>query len=140
LDKAFKWLVATVLIGLIPFLLRGVIYFFLVEKTLFQPLVVTDVIIWGLVLNISIFNERYGHFNNIPIISAISSKISLLIVFFLSAIYIFASLNEINPLFDIELIKTASLLSGGFSLFVCIIYIVISNPCPYKKMDMEEVK
>lgn len=56
-----KWLMYTVLIGLIPIILRLLLYFFLSSKYAVEIINVSDIIIFGLIIHISIINELEHH-------------------------------------------------------------------------------
>lgn len=101
-----KWLIYTVLIGLIPFFIR-LIFFLLISKTSYSYILnEVDMITFGLVLNLSNINELENRDN-------VDKKWKTIkIGFSLFMIVIFATLLGISYLADIDstkIINTSSL-------------------------------
>jgi hypothetical protein len=131
LGKVIKWFIATVIVGLIPMLMRGLVYLFLSGPNTVQPVLISDVIVWGLVLNISIFNERHGHFRYHLSISELSSTLSVFLLLVFAVMFIFTILNEAMILFNQSALFLGGIILDIFTFFSCIIYIFLS--CPYLK-------
>ena len=128
MGRVIKWFLATLAVGLIPMIMRLLVHVLLKQEYIIPPLLITDVIIWGLVLNISVFNERHGHFRYDPLISDISSAVSIVLIVLFSAMFIFSTTNEAKPLFKENVLYVASVLFACLTLVLCIIYICFCYP------------
>jgi hypothetical protein len=114
-------------------LMRAFMYVLLIDSDSLQVLTVSDILVLGLVLNISIFNERAGVFNYNPRISSVSSTISIALIVIFSLLFFCELVNEAKLTFK----PRSLLLVGGFfsivTLIACIVYIVNSNPLREKE-------
>jgi len=123
LGKMKKWFWATAVVGVVPMLLRLLLCSLLIERNSLQLLTISDIMVWGLVLNISIFNERGRLFSYKPEISSVSSTISLVFIVVFSLLFIFDLINEVQFIFN----PISLLLCGVFfavaSLITCLFYI-----------------
>jgi len=139
LGKVIRWLIATVAVGSIPMLMRLFVSLILSEEYKIQHVLVGDVIVCGLVLNISIFNERHGHFRYTLSISDISSTISVILIALFSGMFILTITNEVIPLFKQKALWIASVLFDILTVISCIIYIRLCYPSFKKKGELEVV-
>lgn len=137
MGKVIKWFVATTAVGLIPMLMRGFVYLILSEEYKVQPILVSDIIVWGLVLNISIFNERHGHFRYTLSISDVSSTVSVILIALFSVMFILTITNEAMPLFRQNALWFTSVLFDILTVISCIIYISLCYPYLKKKGMLE---
>lgn len=138
MGKVIKWFAATTAVGLIPMLIRGFVYLILNEEYTVQPVLVSDVIVWGLILNISIFNERHGHFRYTLSLSDISSMVSVILIALFSGMFFLTITNEVMPLFNKKALWFASILFDILTFVSCIIYIFFYY-LYLKKRDILEV-
>jgi len=92
LKQKIKWLVMTIIVGLSPILIRCFFSAFLNVGISFKPILLSDVIAWGLVANISIFHERNKLFKN----SSISTYLPIVCISFCIIIYILDLMNEVS--------------------------------------------
>ena len=133
-----KWLLTTVSVGAIPLIMRALVYYLLSDKASYQAITVADIIVLGLIINISIFNERHGIFYSNPKISSTSSTISLAFIMILTALLAIQSANEacmhvgIPAPFSNENILRASQALVGISLLVCFVYMASCYPSQQK--------
>ncbi|MCL2764753.1 MAG: hypothetical protein FWD40_05675 [Treponema sp.] len=123
-----KWFWATVAVGLVPMLLRLILCSLLIERNTLQLFAISDIIVWGLVLNISIFNERGGLFNYKPEISSVSSTISVIFIVIFSLLFIFELINEAHFIFRSTGLLLFGILFAIASLLTCLFYIDGSKP------------
>jgi len=133
-----KWFWATIFVGLIPMLIRVSLYAFLTNPGSFQMITLSDMLAWGLVLNISIFNEREGLLNYNPRISSISTTISVALIVIFSLLFVFGLINEVSPLFQpLRLLCVGGLFCFA-SLITCVTFTLNSNPSQEKENDRGE--
>lgn len=117
-----KWLIYTVLVGLIPVLSRALIWFISQNRTM-DFFNAADFVAFGLILHISNINE-IEHFND-PEKSwkTMQNGISIVFISFYSVLFACSLLGQANPgLIDVGAIKYAaivlSLTSFGISYSV----------------------
>ena len=80
MGKNLKWFLTTAGVGLIPFLARVVVYLSLNEKGVFQPITVSDIVVWGLIVNICIWSERDRFFKYNPNVSSFITTASVVFI------------------------------------------------------------
>jgi hypothetical protein len=125
-------------VGMIPMIMRLLVYLLLNNKYTIQPVLINDVIVLGLVLNIGIFNERNGHFRYTPSLSDTSSTVSLILIVLFSGMFFFMVTNEAMPLFNHNALYFVSILFNVLSVFLCIIYIIICYPFLKNRFILKE--
>jgi len=136
-----KWFWATVAVGVVPMLLRLILCTLLLERNSLQMLTISDIIVWGLVLNISIFNERGGLFNYKPEISAVSSTVSVIFIVIFSLLFIFEMINEAHFIFKPTGLLLFGIIFAIASLITCLLYIDGSKPHQERlNINREEVQ
>jgi len=128
LGKVIRWFIAIIAVGSIPMLMRGFVYSLLNDGYTVQPILISDIIVWGLVLNIGIFNERHGHFRYTISISDISSTISVILIVLFSVMFILTITNEVIPLFKQGALWFIGILFDILTVVLCIIYILLCYP------------
>jgi len=128
LGKMRKWFWATAVVGVVPMLLRLILCSLLIERNSLQLLTISDIMVWGLVLNISIFNERGGLFSYKPEISSVSSTISVVFIVIFSLLFIFDLINEAHSIFRPIGLLLFGVIFAIASLITCLIYIDASKP------------
>ena len=92
LKGKIKWLGMTIIAGLFPILIRWIFFAFLNVGISFQPMLLSDVMAWGLVANISIFHERNRLFKN----NSISTYFPIVSICFCIIIYMLNLINEVS--------------------------------------------
>lgn len=94
-----KWLMYTVVIGLIPIILRLFLYFTLANNYSINIISLSDIAIFGLIIHISIINElEHSNDKNWKIIQTVFSMLFIIIYSFLFALITFS--NEVLVIFD----------------------------------------
>jgi amino acid permease len=128
LKKYFDWLLFTVLVGLIPILLRLFFSIFVVRDVSFPLIALSDIIAWSLISNISIFHERNNLFKFNPKISDFSKFISCIIIVISIILY---TLNLLNDAIKIKIKET--LLEEKYlflaDYIICFVTLVVSIGC-----------
>ena len=137
MGKVIKWFIITLAVGSIPMLMRGFVYFLLIENSKLQPVLTTDVIVLGLVLNIAIFNERHDNFRYTPSISEASSTSSLILIVLFSLMFFCTLVNEVMLIFSQEALTIASVVFVLLTVFLCIVFIIFCYPYLKKKAILE---
>ena len=128
-----KWFLTTIFVGIAPMLIRLSLYALLINPDSLRIITIPDILLWGLVVNVSIFNAREGLLNYNPRISSASSTISVVLIVIFTLLYFSELINEAHFIF-----KPSSLLYvGGFfsvaTLIICIVYMV--NSIPYREKE-----
>jgi len=110
--KKAKWLIYTVIIGLIPFLIRSFICLFDKTSTLSYWLNETDFIIFGLVLNLSNINELEDKAINNQLWKTKNIGFSVVQIVIFSAIFSIVTYSEFktNPDLNLKTVKACSIL------------------------------
>ncbi len=94
-----KWLMYTVVIGLIPIILRFFLYFTLSNNYSINIISLSDIAIFGLIIHISIINELEHYSDkNWKIKQTVVSMLFIIIYSFLFALITFS--NEVLVIFD----------------------------------------
>jgi len=137
LEKYIKWFFATIGAGLTPILIRLFFFIFLVKGVSFQPIILSDIIAWGLIANISIFHERNGLFYYNTPINIYSTYITVVIIVFCIVMYIINLINEVSLRNGTKILfEDGSLFWAGVS--VCLIMTILASiACCYFSMNKE---
>lgn len=125
--KKAKWLIYTVVIGLVPFLIRTLIVLFSKDGTIDYWLNETDFIIFGLVLNLTNINELEDKefSEDDKLWKTINIGLSVVFITLFAAIFMFITYADFKSDPDINTftIKTSSILLSVVSfLFSYSIY------------------
>ncbi|WP_461255304.1 hypothetical protein [Treponema sp. R80B11-R83G3] len=137
MGKVIRWFITIMAVGMIPMFMRVLVYLLLIDKYTIQPVLISDVIVLGLVLNIGIFNERHGHFRYDLSLSDTSSTISVILIVLFSGMFFFMVTNEVMPLFKHKALFFVSILFNVLSIVLCIIYIITCYPFLKNKAILE---
>lgn len=131
-DRKVKWLIYTVIVGLIPILSR--LFSWLVTKNDVIPAFSgSDFIAFGLVLHISIINE-VEHINDLDKSwKTIQNGVSIAFIAFYSVLYTFTLLAPLNEVTDKEVIIKCSQILSFISLLIS--YSVFDR---ISKLDMQD--
>ena len=121
MGKIIKWFLTVILAGAIPMIIRGGFYILLIDRASFQWLTVSDLISWGLALNIGVLFERKGLFKYYP---SIMPKLSIFIILIYFNLYSFSTINEIQLVFDQGILIKATVIFTLLSLLICVIYVI----------------
>lgn len=98
-NRKTKWLIYTVLIGLLPVIIRALLWLVTKNSSL-ELLSVSDIIIFGLIIHISIINEL-EHSSEEDEWKTKQNGISLLFITVYSALFALILLsNEVSPMID----------------------------------------
>lgn len=115
--KKTKWLIYTVIIGLIPFLIRSFICLFDNTSTLSYWLNETDFIIFGLVLNLSNINELEDKKIENQLWKTKNIGISVIQIIIFSAIFAIVTYSNFksNPDLNENTVKACSIILASVS-------------------------
>jgi len=94
LGRNFKWFLATAGVGLIPLLARVAVYLSLNEKGVFQPITISDIVVWGLIVNICIWSEKDNFIKDNPNLSTFITGASVVLIVVYGFLLGFALLHE----------------------------------------------
>lgn len=130
-----KWFLATIFVGLIPMLIRVFLYVIMLDPGPLRIVTISDILVWGLVLNVSIFNERERFFNYNPKISSVSSTVSVVLIVIFSLLFAFELINEAKSIFKPYSILSVGVFFSIVTLITFIVYMVNINPFPEKEND-----
>lgn len=116
--KKTKWLIYTVIIGLIPFLIRSLICLFDNTSSLSYWINETDFIIFGLVLNLSNINELEDKVIDNPIWKTKKIGYSVVQIIVFSAIFSIVTYSDFKSNTDLNLttVKTCSIILAFVSV------------------------
>jgi len=117
-DKQIKWLIYTVLIGLIPIFLRLMIH--LVTNGSIKLFSASDFIAFGLILHISNINEL-EHYSKVKDKSwkTIQNGLSILFIVFYGLLFTLTLLSEAKPKFiDYDIVRIISMLFSVVSFLI----------------------
>jgi hypothetical protein len=123
-----KWFLTTLFVGLIPFLTRIFVYAFLIDTNPVQWVKVYDIMTCGLVLNISIYNERNSLFNLNSKVSSASSTISLFLIAIFLIMFVCELVNEVQMSFKPDYILYFSCFVLALTSLACVIYMIYCYP------------
>jgi len=140
LGKNLKWFLTTAGVGLIPFLARFVVYLSLNEKGVFQLITISDIVVWGLIVNICIWSEKDRFFKYNPNLRSFITGVSVVFIYIYGFLLWFALINEGGaftregtPLINIYNIFLAGFVLDGVTLLMDILLICICHEKPEKK-------
>lgn len=92
-----KWLIYTVLVGLVPFIARLIIYLALKEKNIEFLLHETDFIIFGLILHITTINElEHFELDDKPW-KTVQNGLSIIFIIVYAVIFSLSCIHSVNP-------------------------------------------
>lgn len=126
--KVVKWFLITACVGFIPIGVRCFVSLFFSNVTDFQIFTIPDIIVWSLVLNIAIFNERKGLFSFDPYLSYILTVITVVLIFIGGIIFCLGLTCEINDLFSKDKLFIASVCISFSTLFFGVVFVFICYP------------
>ena len=132
-----KWLIYTVLVGLIPILSRALIWFISQNRTM-DFFNASDFVAFGLILHISNINE-IEHFNDRENSwKTIQNGISIAFISFYSVLFACSLLGQSNPgLINVEAITNLSIVLSFVSLLISFsVYHTISK---FREKDTFEI-
>jgi len=139
MGKLIKWYLIAALVGLTPVLIRAFFYLILNDRSSFQLFTVGDVITWGLVLNISIFNDRDRYFSLNPVIGNTAAAFSVGLIIAFVVVYVAVLISELFPsLFNKKTLFEMSTILALGSFIVGFIFIIFCSP-PEDSTQVETV-
>ena len=116
-NRKTKWLIYTVIIGLLPVIIRALLWL-VTENTALKILNISDIIIFGLIIHISIINELEHTKENVEWKTK-QNGISLLFITVYSSLFALILLsNEVSPMIDNTNITTLVILMSIVSFFI----------------------
>ena len=92
-----KWIIYTVLVGLIPFFARTFVYLFLKEKSIEFLLQETDFVVFGLILHITNINELEHFESNDKTWKTIQNGTSIIFIAIYGLIFGTSCISAVNP-------------------------------------------
>ena len=114
-----KWLIYTVLVGLIPFIARLFIYLTLKEKNIEFLLNESDFIIFGLVLHITTINELEHFESDNKSWKTVQNGLSLIFIIVYAIIFGLSCIDSVNPgIFEKSAMVWSSILLSFISLSI----------------------
>lgn len=129
MGKMIKWYLITALVGSTPMILRAFFYLFLNDKSSFQLLTVYDPLTWGLVLSISIFNDRDRYLANNPGIGYTAAAFSVGLMIAIAVTYIIALVDGIIPsMINRQTLFWMSIILALGSFIVGFIFVIFCSP------------
>jgi len=117
-DKQIKWLVYTVIIGLIPIFLRLILHF--VTSGGIKLFSASDFIAFGLILHISNINEL-EHYSKAKDKSwkTIQNGLSIIFIVFYGLLFTLTLLSEAKPKFiDYDIVRIISMVFSAISFLI----------------------
>lgn len=116
-SKSTKWLIYTVVIGLLPVIIRFLLWL-VTEKSSMELLSISDMITFGLVIHISIINEL-EHSHEEDAWKTKHNGVSILFITIYSALFALIVLsNEVFPMIDKNKFTTLVALLNIVSFFI----------------------
>lgn len=94
MGKNLKWFLTTAGVGLIPFLARFAVYLSLNENGLFQLITISDIVVWGLIVNICIWSEKDRFFSYNPHLSSFITVVSVVFIYIYGFLLLLALIHE----------------------------------------------
>lgn len=121
-DNKLRWLVYTVIFGMAPILIRVVVSAFIVtgdNSENIHPLAASDFIAFGIVLQVSIFNEiKYHDLTDVEWKHRMMG-VSALFMLVYSSLYVLLLLSEIFPRINTDALLYVSMGFSVVSLILC---------------------
>lgn len=117
-DKQIKWFMYTVLVGLIPILLRLIMHF--VTNANIEMFSASDFIAFGLILHISNINEL-EHYTKVKDKSwkTIQNGLSIIFIVFYGLFFALTLLSEVNPAsIDYDRVKELTMILSLVSFII----------------------
>lgn len=119
-EYKWRWLVFTVLFGLIPILLRLLVSALISGEEHVAALAPADFIAFGIVLQVSIFNEMKYHDLNDVLWKQLMSGFSTLLILIYGTLYVLALLAEIFHSINLTAILCISTTLSLVSFLLCL--------------------
>lgn len=116
-NRKTKWLIYTVVIGLLPVIIRALLWL-VTEDSSLELLNISDIIIFGLIIHISIINEL-EHSNEKAEWKTKQNGMSILFITVYSALFALILLsNEVSPMIDKNNITVLVIVMSMVSFFI----------------------
>lgn len=116
-NRKTKWLIYTVVIGLLPVIIRALLWL-VTEDSSLESLNISDIIIFGLIIHISIINEL-EHSNEKAEWKTKQNGMSILFITVYSALFALILLsNEVSPMIDKNNITVLVIVMSIVSFFI----------------------
>lgn len=116
-NRKTKWLIYTVVIGLLPVIIRALLWL-VTEDSSLELLNISDIIIFGLIIHISIINEL-EHSNEKAEWKTKQNGMSILFITVYSALFALILLsNEVSPMIDKNNITALVIVMSMVSFFI----------------------
>lgn len=134
-DVKFRWLLFTVLYGVVPILLRLLMSFFIDEGEGMARFTASDFIAFGIVLQVSIFNEmRYHDASDLEWKHRMTGVSAFLMLFYVG-LYMLMLFSEIYHKLKVDSLLTCSMVSAAVSLLLCYVFYDRMSLAPKKKVE-----
>ena len=119
-EHKWRWLLFTVLFGLIPILLRLLVSALISGEEHVAALAPADFIAFGIVLQVSIFNEMKYHDLNDVLWKQLISGFSTLLLLVYGTLYVMALLSEVIHSINLTAILCTSTTLSMISFLLCL--------------------
>ena len=116
-QKKAKWIIYTVLVGLIPIFSR-LFAWFLTNENIVKVFSASDFVAFGLILHISNINEIENTQNLDPSWRTVQNGISIVFICFYSVLYTFNLISEGSPIVKASVLTGCSALLSLVSFFL----------------------
>lgn len=120
-ESKWRWLVFTVLFGLIPILLRLLVSTLITGDERIPALAPADFIAFGIVLQVSIFNEMRYHDLNDVLWKQLMNGFSTLLILIYGTLYVLVLLTEIIHSINLTAILCISTTLSAVSFLLCLV-------------------
>lgn len=120
-ESKWRWLVFTVLFGLIPILLRLLVSTLITGDEQIPALAPADFIAFGIVLQVSIFNEMRYHDLNDVLWKQLMNGFSTLLILIYGTLYVLVLLTEIIHSINLTAILCISTTLSAVSFLLCLV-------------------
>lgn len=137
--KAVRWLYSTAFIAFLPILFRGLIWS-MSSSDKIEPLSISDLFLFSLVINLSILNEL-RHLDDLKIAEWKEqfTSLSQITIFIISPLLFCTYVQEIQPLFKEIVLRWVSIFMAiisfivGYAIFYKINYISDTYPQTFER-------
>lgn len=121
-DVKLRWLIYTVAFGMVPILMRLLVGCFVPDDSGLVWLSASDFISFGIVLQVSIFNEmRYHDAKDLEWKHRMLGVSAFLMVFY-AALYVILLFSEVYTDLDVDALRYSSMASSCISLLLCFVF------------------
>lgn len=120
-ESKWRWLVFTVLFGLIPILLRVLVSTLITGEEQIPALAPADFIAFGIVLQVSIFNEMRYHDLSDVLWKQLMNGFSTLLILVYGTLYVLVLLTEIIHSINLTAILCISTALSFVSFLLCLV-------------------